>query len=282
MSRVLLLAALLAGCSSPSAPRHLSTGHSVEGYAQAVEAGDTETALALLRDAADAGDLVALATLSQAYDRGYLSAGMVDGASTHLAIWTLPWTAPLVQRRFDRELRQRAESGDPEALFMAADALLNRVFVDGEWTHPPADLDSARAIYHRLDARVDDDQRLRLAFLARRLDDDDAYHAHLDAAADAGDPQACVFRFWAGSRDTPPGAAVTVADEIDATEACRARALASGFAESAPLFDYGGRVVASLREQAQTGNPAATATLDSLRTLGVFHRHARLDAPPGA
>ena len=78
MSRLLVLAALLAACSPPPAPRLVSTGHSVEGYSEAVEAGDTRAALALLRDAAHAGDLDALATLTRAYDRGYLSAGWVE------------------------------------------------------------------------------------------------------------------------------------------------------------------------------------------------------------
>ncbi|WP_412062606.1 hypothetical protein [Rubrivirga sp. IMCC45206] len=287
MSRVLLLAALLAGCSwplSPDTPIPLGTpigthGDGPEGYAEALEAGDADTALALLQDAAAHGDLDALGWLSDAYGRGYLQAGWREGGSVHLPIRTMPWSGPITQARYVDTVRRRADAGDADALFRLADGYLVRQHIDGEWRYPTGGLDSARAIYDRLDARVDDDQRLRLAFLAQRLDDDGAYRAHLDAAADAGDPQACVFRFWAESRDTPPGAAVTVAAEIDVTEACRARALASGFAESAPLFDYSGRVLASLREQARIGNPAATTTLDSLHALGVFDRHAHLAVP---
>ena len=271
MSRLFLLPLALAvgACSSASG---LEPEAAVEAAHAAAANGEPRRALALLDEAAADGDLDALRLRAEVLERGYfrVPVGYVRGQTqTNVAFWAAPWRPGQARRAFDRALRDGADAGDPDALFALADALADRQFVDGEWVD--GDRDSARAVYRRLEADGADD--LRLAFLAQRLDDDAGWRAHLEAAADAGKAQACIFLTYAGSAGSPFTAA-RLADQIDTFSACRERA---GPGDPGPqFFDVADHSVRSLAEAARAGNAASVATLDSLRQLGVFERHPHL------
>ncbi len=158
MRKFLLLLVALAGCSVSDPP--LGTplfAAPPDGVEDALAAGDAEAAVALLDAAAEAGDLAAMALLAEAHGRGYLRRSLGDGASTNLAISTRPWRPILAYRRYRSAVRERAERGDPEALFLLADGYLTQQHIDGAWRHPAGHLDSARAIYRRLEDERDGD-----------------------------------------------------------------------------------------------------------------------------
>lgn len=273
MVRFSALLLLALGACGP-APSGLSPEDAHRAHADALRQRDADRALALLTEAADAGHLVALQTLADARQRGYLRVPYdpATKSATLLPIRTTRWKAGRALRRYERALADSARAGSTESLFLIADRLLEPSRVQGARQTMDADRDSARAIYRSLADRGADP--LRLAFLADRLDDEPGHLAHLDAAAEAGDPNACVFRYWArrdrGARFTAAG----LAERIDALEACRDRAIASH--HDAEMFTSGVRLVSDLAEQAGRGNAEAEAVLDSLRAAGVFERHPRL------
>lgn len=273
MRGLLFLLVALAGCSLSDPP--LGTplfAAPPDGVEDALAAGDAEAAVALLDAAAEAGDLAAMALLAEAHGRGYLRRSLGNGASTHVAIQTRPWSPLLAYRRYQSAVHERAERGDPDARFLLADGYLTQQHIDGAWRHPAGHLDSARAIYRRLEAAGAD--RLRLALLAQRLGDEPAFRAHLGAAAEAGDPKACIFLSWEERPRTSRFDVGALAAFIDRTEDCRA--LAPERDRDAPLYTYGASTVQTLRSEAEAGNAAAVATLDSLRATGVFERHPAL------
>lgn len=267
----LALSLALAACS-PSVGTGARLVDSPDGYAEAVRSGDSEAALQILDAAADAGHLGALATLADAHQRGYLSVPGNEDGTVHLPIRSWPWTAPLASRRYERAVRARADDGDPDAWFLIADGYVAQAFADGAWATPEADMDSARAIYRRLVAT--DADPLRLAILAQRVGDEDAYRAHLATAAAGGNSQACIFQSWAERSGTSRFDVGALAAFIDRTEGCRA--LAPERDRDATLYTYGTSAVQTLRSEAEAGNAAAVATLDSLRATGVFDRHPAL------
>ncbi|PAP77958.1 hypothetical protein [Rubrivirga marina] len=271
MVRLSILCLLLLAACRP-APSGLTPHEAALAHLDALRAGDADRALALLDEAAEAGHLEALHILAHAHGRGYLQTpyDSVQKSTSHLPIFSTRWEAGRALRRFERALRDSVRAGSVEAQFLVADRLLGTRRIPG--ARDEVDPDSARALYHTLAAR--DADPLRLAFLANRLGDDEAYLAHLDDAAEAGDPNACVFRYWRRRDRDARFSAAGVAREIDALEACRARALEAH--HDAEMFTSGERVVGDLAAQAREGNAEATATLDSLRATGVFDRHPRL------
>lgn len=101
--------------------------------------------------------------------------------------------------------------------------------------------------------------------------------AWLRRAQDAGSSDACWFLFHFIDRGSLVFDAEGLSGAIDRAEECHALS-----EEPQPGRDFAGRVVASVREQAAIGNEEAIVQLDSLESLGVFERHARLaiaDAP---
>lgn len=268
---ILLLLSLSACRPDPSA---LSPDDAVRAHIDALRQGDAAHALALLTDAADAGHLEALRVLADARQQGYLRVPYdpATKSATLLPIRTTRWKTGRALRRYERALEDAARAGRAEALFHVADRLLEPRRIHGAHVTVNTDLDSARAIYRTLADRGADP--LRLAFLADRLGDEAGHLAHLDTAAEEGDPNACVFRYWArrdrGDRFTAAG----VARQIDALETCRDRAIEAD--RTVEMFTSGERVVGDLAEQAGRGNAEAMAVLDSLRADGVFERHPRL------
>ena len=277
----LVLAVLaLAGCGPSEMPPEMTPERALAAYESALDAGDPERAVDLLEMAADGGDLHALRALADAYDQGYVRGLRYRrGSLTNFPIRTSPNKATRTRWRYERALRRGAEQGDPESLFAAAQALLERDFEGGEWHDPtPADRDSAAALLRRLDALGADP--LRRAVLAKQLDDGAGYRRRLAEAQEAGDPQACVWLFWDESRADAFSAAHT-ARSVDRHEACRALAPR----DQRDRYDHAGRLVGTLHDEAAGGNAAAGALLDSLSRLGVFERHPRLahaDGPAAA
>jgi len=246
----------------------LPPGDAFQAHYKALADGDTHRALALLEDAAESGHLDALATLAEARHRGYLRSPS-ESAATFIPIVTFPWQAPLAARRLDRALRAGVEAGNETARFFAAEHLLDKRFVDGEWVSSEADRDSARALYRSL--ADDGADPFRLAFLAQRLQDKDAYFHYLNAAAESGNPSACSLLFWPKTRSHKPDADA-LAERIDEVEACRQRVPEAD--RDQPSFDFAANTVRAL---VAAGTEMAPV-VDSLRALGVFERHPRLAA----
>ncbi len=279
MTRFLLaaLAALVAGCGA--APSGLSPDDAFQSAMTAADSGDVRRALALLDEAAEAGHVEALAVRARAYGRGYLRTDYGRGHQrgvipSNLSLLVLPGQARAAEDDYQQALAEGARAGDEDVLFRLADKLLDRQFAEGVWRE--GDQDSARAVYRRLSAQGA--APLRLAFLAKRLDDDPAYDAHLDAAAAAGDPHACLFQMYRSHGQAEMFSARRVAASIDHVESCRA---ASPAARDSKRLAYADSTLSSLANQARRGNAEAHVVLDSLRTLGVFERHPRLAAAVG-
>jgi hypothetical protein len=269
LMRRLLFAAFAAavGCTPPDVGPSLRSDPSA--YHRALAEGDAAQALSVLDAHAEAGDLDALRTLADAHQRGSLRVpyDSATQSGTLLPFRTTRWQAGRALRRYERVLRDSARAGSHEALFQIADATfgIGNARVD-------TDADSARAVYQILASRGADP--LRLAFLADRLGDEAAHLAHLDAAAEAGDLNACVFAYWRRRDRDARFSAAGVAEQIDALEACRAHATEAH--RDAEMFSTGERVVRDLVEQASRDNAEAKAVLDSLRAHGVFERHPHL------
>ena len=273
MSRLALLALLAVAACSPTRS-DLAPEAAYDAHHAALLDGDADRALSLLDEAADAGHLGALVQLARAHQRGYLVTpyDAERKAAAHLPIHATRWQTGRTLRRYERVLRDSVRVGSHDALFLLADRLVAPKPVDGEWAMPEADRDSAAAIYAALAAQGADP--FRLAFLADRLGDEAAYLRHLDAATDAGNPQACALRVQHRRGRHAPFTAARLAEQIDALEACRARAPES----DRGAYTYGDELVVDLAAQAGRGNAASVATLDSLRQRGVFERHPRLAA----
>ena len=267
------LALAVGACSSPAAPVG-SAEDAIDAAHAAAEAGDTGRALDLIDRAAASGDIEALAFRADVYERGYLAvpAGHRSGEPAHhVAFWAWPWEAAGARRDAERALAERVERGVHDALFLLADRLVSGRFVDGRWARPPAERDSARALYRRLAAEGGDPQRL--AWLARSLGDPDAWLGHLRDGVAAGDDRACVYlAAFEDHRDRHSAALTSRA--IDALEACRAMAPAADRAD--PFHTFADRTLGTLAREARSGNGDASAALDSLRQLGVLDRHPRL------
>jgi hypothetical protein len=267
--RRLLFAALAAvvGCTPPDVGPSLRSDPSA--YHRALTDGDAARALSVLDAHAAAGDLDALRTLADAHQRGSLHVPYDSeaGGATLLPIRTTRWQAGRALRRYERALRDSVRAGSHEALFQVAEATfgIGSARVD-------TDADSARAVYRLLASRGADP--LRLAFLADQLGDGAAHLAHLDAAAEAGDPNACALAYWRRRDRDGQFSAAGVAEQVDALEACRART--SQAHRDAEMLSTGERVVKDLVEQASRDNAEAKAVLDSLRADGVFERHPHL------
>ena len=264
------LAAAVAGCGGP--PSGLSPDDAFGAAMVAVDSGDAVRALALLDEAADAGHLQALAVRAEAYGRGYLRTDYGRGyqrgvlpANVRFVVW--PGQAARTARAYHDALRAGVDRGDADATLQLAHELAEPKYIDGRWVKPPADRDSARALYRRLRAAGADPYRL--AMLAYALDDTAERDRQLAAAADAGNGEACWLRLWwtGGPRDlaTAAGFSAFVDD-----------------AEAGPPEMRGEDPVArdlrALTDQARSGNAAAVALLDSLDAGGLFERHPRLAA----
>ena len=261
-----LALALLAACAPR--PSGLSPDAAFRASLQATERGDVPQALALLREAADAGHLDALALRAQATRRGYLRTGYGQGyrkgvLPANHAFLVLPGEPEEAERAYRRALHAAAASDDPDALFTAAFALTESQWTGSEWTVSATARDSARTIYRRLVAAGADPGRL--AALAWTLDDHAAHRRHLDDAVQAGDGQACWRRLWTEKR--PLATAAGFADFVDDAEACP---------PPPPGPDPVADDVRALAGHARSGNAAAVALLDSVRQSGVFERHPRL------
>lgn len=266
MPRALVLAAALLAACGPSASG-LDPAAAVEAADEALLDRDADRALALLTEAADAGDLGARRRVVEAYERGYMRTPYERGrTSTNLAVTTWPGRAAFARRAYERALADHAEAGDPDALLAVAFALTGPLIQrDGTWESEmdAADRDSVVALHARLDAS--DVPRLALSSLARALGDEDAALRHLDEAVAAGEPNACYYRFWFGGDRPAIHNAEGTAAYYDAMAACSD----PGFLTEAvgPLFD-----------NAAAGMPEAVVFVDSLRAEGVFERHPRLEA----
>ena len=262
----LVALALLAACGPR--PSGLSPDAAFQASLAAAERGEVPRALALLREAADAGHLGALALRAEATRRGYLrtaDGGRTPGPSERtLSFLVLPGEAEAAQNAYARALRRAASKGDPDARLRLALDLARPRWIGGEWATPDADRDSARALYRSLAAGGAAPGPL--AALARLLGDEGAYAVHLDAAAAAGDARACRFRAHAAHRDRSSAARFSAF--ADAVEAC----------PPVPGHDPLADDVRALRRQARSGNAAAVALLDSVRAGGLFRRHPRLAA----
>ena len=277
MKRALLLLLLplaLAACSpdlSPEAAR--------EAAYEAEAASDVRAALRYYKAAAEGGDLGAMQTLAEAYERGHHRArGPVtrDGedASRYMAIVALPGQARFWRGRYERERDERAFGGDPGVLLSVAQDLDRR-------GSTPAERDSARAIRQRL---LDAKHTPAMVGEALRTMKDDSLRAFalLEEATDLGSAQACLLQRVlvharegyehvmaqqrAGIEPTTIPAAME-ARHIDEIEAC----------PNIPTDrdDMGAQVV--IRQLRERGTPEAGTRLDSLRILGVFERHPHLD-----
>ena len=273
---LLVLLALAAGCGP--APSGLSPDDAFQASLAAVGEGDVPRALALLDEAAEAGHLGALDYRARSYRHGYLRTDWSAATSsrpgkieeTH-AFLVLPGQARAAQADYRRALDAAADTDDLGAMRQLAFELGQPRWIGGEWTTRPSALDSARVLYDRMQALGADP--LDLANLARVLNLDDAHRAHLQAAAEAGDPVACLQRAY--NDHGYPFSARGMAPAIDALEACR-RLAAGGV--SPVSFDQNVQRLGDLAAQVRSGNDQARAILDSLRADGVFERHPRLAA----
>ncbi|MEM6286265.1 MAG: hypothetical protein AAF845_03825 [Bacteroidota bacterium] len=267
MSRLLLiaLAATLAACE-PSASG-LDPDDAVEAADTALADQDTDRALDLLAEAADAGHLGAMRRLADAYERGHIQAPRQRGTrASHLAVTASPEQAALARSRYADTLAARTEAGDPEALLAAALDLTGTLTrTDSTWAAEmtPAERDSLAGLHSRLDAM--DVDRMPLGSVAVALGDTAAARRHLDEAVAAAEPNACLYGIMF-SRDPPDlVTACGLAAHYDALAACPEEGLVEETAEG------------HLRS-VRTGVPDAVALADSLRSLGVFDRHPRLGA----
>ncbi|MEM0964210.1 MAG: hypothetical protein AAGK21_16910 [Bacteroidota bacterium] len=266
MTRFLLFAALtLAACSSPF------EGDWEAALDRELTAGEPYRAVAALNAGADAGDIRAMSMLVQAHERGYLR-GPNDGTQPYqgkLYFRSLPGQLALAERRLNRALEAGRTSDDPEVLLDVARELgTPGVFV---YTHDGSDgltleeVETARDIYQRI--RHADLPQMGLAGLAREIGDSTAWAGHVQAAAAAGEPHACVMTVYLlGDRpdqSTPAG----YARFIDEMESCAA---------SPGGQDWVGDGLQTLASHAEEGNDAARELLDGLRAEGVFERHPRL------
>ncbi|MEL6614730.1 MAG: hypothetical protein AAFQ43_03280 [Bacteroidota bacterium] len=254
---LLALSGLLAACTPSMAPEA-----AIEAAEAAEASGDARKALRYYRAAAEAGDLGALRTVATAYDRGYLrtSGGF---PVTNLPVFVWPGQDGRWRDRYETERDRRALSGDPSAWMQVADDLTvwNR-------DETQADRDSARAIRQRL---VDEGEPFALvrAGLETVHNDRDAGLALLRRADAAGHPQACHLLILFERGDSALVTAKQWAEEIDRLAQC-------------PVLDpekpsRGETVIRNLRDAVDRGDAEAQVHLDSLRTLGVFERHPRLD-----
>ena len=269
MTRLLAaLAVALAGCGT--APSGLSPDDAFQSAMAAVDSGDVRRALRLLDEAADAGHLDALAVRAGAYRRGYLQTDYGRGYQrgvlpSNLPFFVLPGQAGAAGRAYQDALAAGAARHDADAMFRLAHELAQPQWINSERI-PPADLDSARAIYDRLNAQSADP--FRLAMLALSLHDTDERNRQLDVATEAGDGRACWWTLWTGPRRNLATAA-GFSDYVDDAEACPLDLQADD-----PVADD----LRALAGQVRAGNDAASALLDSLRAEGVFRRHPRLAA----
>ena len=272
-SPLLLLALAVGACSSP--PSGLSPDDAIAEAHAAAQGGDVGRALDLIDEAAASGDIRALAFRADTYARGSVRVpmGYVYGETAHdVAFWAWPWEARDARRTFERALAERVGRGDHDARFVLAGRLAEMERVGGEWVR--RDLDSARAVYHALEA--DGAEPFRLAALAMVLGDEAGWDRHVDAAAAEGHPEACGFQAMRREDGRAFLGAVAIAASIDAVEACRQRGPDLPGGRVVP--STGEHLVGTLAEQSRLGNGAAVATLDSLRQSGVFERHPRLAA----
>lgn len=262
---------VLAGCSAGSSgPVDLRAD-----YAQALHDGDRDRALDVLDAAADAGDLGALRELAEVRSQGYLSVPYDQGGGGRLTVASLPGEAMWTAWRYRRARDRGAEAGDPEALLAVAEEQAGDLVMRGGVrvrTLSGSRRDSVAVLYRRLlETNV---SRLRLARLARHLDDEEAYIQLVDAAVAGREPDACSYKLYlTGTRrdlSTPAG----LARFVDDAEACPR---VPGDA------DHAAEQIGALVAQVRSGNDGARVLLDSLRVEGVFERHPRLaeqiDAP---
>lgn len=242
---------------------------------EAVEAGDARNATRLLRVAADAGHLSAIATLALGYQQGSYrqptaSAGGPGSGARLLATRRSAWEA---RRWTDRYLRLvRRPSDDPTALRMQALDLLNgrpdageplAVYAPtsmGRIEGTDAQRDSAFAILDRLADGGDAEAAYALAWMHRKAP---GAARRFQRAVALGSGPACV---WQAFRAQGPTAAETAA-YFEAYEACAAM---PGGAPPAGEASPRERTHATLRREVARGNEAARALLDSLVVIGAL------------
>lgn len=258
----------LDGCGDPEATEHaadrlrpLAENVAAEAAEAAASRGEARQALRLYKRAAKQGDLDALNTVADAYERGYVRVGL-GSPTRHLPIVTFLGQDRRWRARYERERDERARAGEPDVLMRVADDLTR-----GTLNKSAVAQDSARAIRQRL---VDADYApalLREALVSMR-EDSLAADALLRRAETAGSGQACAIRVSFSHREQVT--ASQIAAFIDDIEAC------PPFPGNHPRG--GERIVQNLREAERNGDERATAHLDSLRAEGVFERHPRLAA----
>jgi TPR repeat protein len=274
MMRCLILLAiplLLAACTAPAVdtdPAQLRAE-----ARDAFEGGDTRAGLRLLRQAARAGDIYALRTLAEAHTVGSVSYAAPREAR-HFAVPTYPWSATRWRRAYARELQRRVDAGDPEALMLRADELLNAHVRIGQRSPVSArDSSEAVAILTGLADAGNTEAMLRLGFAAIARDRERAGDWFRQASR-AGNAQACWFTLYfidgvAAHTEDP----ARLAHALDRAEDCRALASAR---QPGVDGDFAADVLRGLAEQARAGNHASAALLDSLHARGTFDRHPRL------
>lgn len=265
-----LLAALTA-CADPG----LNADDALEAAHAAAEAGDARHAMAMIDHAAETGDLDALEYRDRVYGRGYVQVpvGYVEGTTQqNVALPVFFWHQFEARRDLEAALERGVQAGDPGALLVLADRLISPAL---GYRDRPADPDSARAIYRALEGA--DVDPLRLAVLAHNLEDEAGYDRHLARAVASGDHTACLMSGF--SRDDPAmergiSMAESVAASVTFYEECRSRALEAGFAIEGD--GLAAEVLASLRDEAESGNTEAVALRDDVIATGVLEQHPRL------
>ncbi len=272
MHRSLLLVLVWGASACGPAPLNGSPQDAFDAAQEAVDAGDADRALALLDQAADAGHLAALGTRAEAYEQGYLTVRNPgrEGAR-YVTVQPLPGQAALARRAYERTLADSVRAGHPPALLAAALQLAGPLYIEEgrQVSHAPAaDLDSAAALYRRL--QDTDGPHLQVAFLATALRDEDGRRRHLDAAVTAGEPQACFIKLWWFGDRPDTATAAGMARYLDTIE--------STCPKSPGATDLAAESMRTLTDQVERGNEAAVQFLDSLRVEGVFERHPRLAA----
>ncbi len=278
MRRVLLILALplaLVACSPDlSLEAAREAAHAAEASAEPREA------LRYYKVAAKRGDLDAMRTLAEAYERGHHRASyhitpMRDGeeVSGFMPILALPGQARLWRSRYERTRDELALDNDLTVLMQAASEL-------DRHDSTPAQRDSARAIRQRLVEAKHPPAMIAEALSTMREDSLRAFTL-LEEASDLGSAQACLLRLVlihareqlehamaledAGIK--PYVSAQMEARHIDEIEACPP--------VPANRDDMGAQVY--VRNLIERGTPEARARLDSLRILGVFARYPHLD-----
>ena len=267
--RLLFIAVALATLSACIADASLPPVEAVAASRSAIEAGDPQEATRMLKVAARGGDLHAMAGLAVAYQQGYYAYGPAFAGPPgrrHLATHQSDLQAQRWMNRYVQTVR-RPSSDPTHRHLLALDLLNGQRPPESAWElrsvrqntprATPAQRDSAVAILE--DLLASGQPGVGLALAATTSDRSRQLEIYQTAAAH-GDVQACFMAAYRSHGNL--SIAAELADYLSHRARCEALPGGERVDHTGPLN--------ALRAQAEIGNPASIALMDSLVVLGAI------------